>query len=62
MKRSTNEKVDKRKDRQLQNRKVRDYTTYFLIISKVLIESFGQTWPSSGLMSTWAAAHEMAHK
>ena len=26
------------------------------------INSFGELWPSSGLMSTWAAAHEMAHK
>ena len=26
------------------------------------INSLGELWPSSGLMSTWAAAHEMAHK
>ena len=26
------------------------------------INSMGELWPSSGLMSTWAAAHEMAHK
>ena len=26
------------------------------------INTFGELWPSSGLMSTWAAAHEMAHK
>jgi hypothetical protein len=26
------------------------------------IMTTGEIWPSSGLMSTWAAAHEMAHK
>jgi hypothetical protein len=38
------------------------YDRNCVIVEFEPINRFGQIWPSSGLMSTWAAAHEMAHK